>query len=96
MSYQICNFASGHPLDMVLVSSPRFLSMGNTLGTFSEASDRFECQELGGVAIIGPGVLQEVKLLMPSGQSKASENGLMLSCYFPFPKTLVLSPEPCL
>ena len=51
--------------------------MGDYLGPFSEASDRFECQELGGVAIIGQGGLQEVKLLMPSGQSKASENGLM-------------------
>ena len=51
--------------------------MGDYLGPFSEASDRFECQELGVVAIIGQGGLQEVKLLMPSGQSKASENGLM-------------------
>ena len=62
---------------MVLVAKPMFWGMGNYLGPFSEASDRFECQELGGVAIIGQGGLQEVKLLMPSGQSKASENGLM-------------------
>ena len=57
MSYQICNFASGHPLDMVLVSSPRFLSMGNHLGPFLEASERPEGQELGGEAVGG----QEVK-----------------------------------
>ena len=57
--------------------NPIFWCMGDYLGPFSEASDRFECQELGGVAIIGQGGLQEVKLLMPSGQSKASENGLM-------------------
>ena len=61
MSHQICNFASGHPLDMVLVSSPRFLSMGNHLGPFSEASDRTEGQELGGGAVGGQEVLQEVK-----------------------------------
>ena len=35
--------------------------MGDYLGPFSEASDRFECQELGVVAIIGQGGLQEVK-----------------------------------
>ena len=34
MSHQICNFASGHPLDMVLVSNPRFLSMGNHLASW--------------------------------------------------------------
>ena len=62
---------------MVLVVNPIFWCMVDYLGQFSEASDRFECQELGGVAIIGQGVLQEVKLLMPSGQGKASENGLM-------------------
>ena len=58
MSHQICNFASGHPLDMVMVSNPRFLSMGNHLGPFSEDSDRPDGQELGGVAVGG----QEVKL----------------------------------
>ena len=63
MSHQICNFASGHPLDMVLVSNPRFLSMGNHLGPFSEASDRPEGQELGGGAVGGQGGLQEVKSL---------------------------------
>ena len=61
MSHQICNFASGHPLDMVLVSSPRFLSMGNHLGPFSEASDRPEGQGLGGEAVGGQMGLQEVK-----------------------------------
>ena len=53
MSHQICNFASGHPLDMVLVSNPRFLSMGNHLGPFLEASERPEGQELGGEAVGG-------------------------------------------
>ena len=48
---QICNFASGHARDMVLVSIPRFLGMGNQLGPFSEASDRPEGQELGGGAV---------------------------------------------
>ena len=61
MFHQICNFASGHPLDIVLVSSPRFLSMGNHLGPFSEASDRPDGQTLGGVAVGGREVLQEVK-----------------------------------
>ena len=56
-----CNFATGHPLDMVLVSNPRFLSMGNHLRSFSEAPDRPEGQELGGGAVGGQGVLQEVK-----------------------------------
>ena len=60
MSHQICNFASGHPLDMVLVSNPRFLSMGNHLGPFSEASDRPEGQELGGGAVGGLEGLQDV------------------------------------
>ena len=41
-----------------MLINPIFWCMGIYLGTFSEASDRFECQELGGVAIIGPGVLQ--------------------------------------
>ena len=45
-----CNFASGHPLDMVLVSNLRFLSMGIHLEPFLEASDRPEGQELG----VGP------------------------------------------
>ena len=61
MSHQIYNFASGHPLDMVLVSNPRFLSMGIHLGPFSEAPDRPEGQELGGGAVRGQEVLQEVK-----------------------------------
>ena len=64
MSHQICNFASGHPLDMVLVSNPRFLSMGNHLGPFSEAPDRTEGQELGGGAVGGQEVLQEVKFYL--------------------------------
>ena len=46
---------------MVLVSSPRFFGMGNHLEPFSEASDRPEGQELGGGAVGGQEVLQEVK-----------------------------------
>ena len=61
MSHQMCNFASGHPRDMVLISNNRFLGMGNHLGPFSEASDRPGGQELGGGAGGGQEVLQEVK-----------------------------------
>ena len=61
MSHQMCNFASGHPRDMVLRSNNRFLGMGNHLGPFSEASDQPEGQELGGGAVGGQQVLQEVK-----------------------------------
>ena len=61
MSHQMCNFASGHPRDMVLISNNRFLGMGNHLGPFSEAPDRPEGQELGGGAVGGQEVLQEVK-----------------------------------
>ena len=61
MSHQMCNFASGHPRDMVLISDNRFLGMGNHLGPFSEASDQPEGQELGGKAVGGQEVLQEVK-----------------------------------
>ena len=61
MSHQICNFASGHPLDMVLVSNPRFLSMGIHWEPVLEASDRPEGKELGGRAVGGQEVLQEVK-----------------------------------
>ena len=48
-------------LDMVLISNNRFLGMGNHLGTFSEASDQPEGQELGGGAVGGQEVLQELK-----------------------------------
>ena len=48
-------------LDMVLISNNRFLGMGNHLGPFSEAPDRPEGQELGGGAVGGQEVLQEVK-----------------------------------
>ena len=61
MSHQMCNFASGHHRDMVLISNNRFLGMGNHLGPFSEASDQPEGQELGGGAVGGQEVLQEVK-----------------------------------
>ena len=61
MSHQMCNFASGHPRDMNLISNNRFLGMGNHLGPFSEASDQPEGQELGGGAVGGQEVLQEVK-----------------------------------
>ena len=46
---------------MVLVAKPMFWRMGNHLGPFSEASDRPECQELGGGAVGGQEELQEVK-----------------------------------
>ena len=61
MSHQMCNFASGHPRDMVLISNNRFLGLGNHLGPFSEASDQPEGQELGGGAVGGQEVLQEGK-----------------------------------
>ena len=48
--------------------------MLKTWGIIWEASDRPDGQELGGGAVGGQGGLQEVKLLIPSGQSKASEN----------------------
>ena len=48
-------------LDMVLISNNRFLGMGNHLGPFSEASDQPDGQELGGGAVGGQEVLQEVK-----------------------------------
>ena len=56
-----CNFASGHARHLILVSNPRFLGMANHLGPFSGASDRPEGQELGGRAVAGQEVLQEVK-----------------------------------
>ena len=62
MSHQMCNFASGHPRDMVLISNISFLGMGNHLGPFSEASDQPEGQELDGGAVGGQEVLQEVKV----------------------------------
>ena len=46
---------------MVLISNNKFLGMGNHLGPFSEASDQPEGQELGGGAVGGQEVLQEVK-----------------------------------
>ena len=46
---------------MVLVAKPILWGMGNHLGPFSEASDRPEGQELGGGAVEGQEVLQEVK-----------------------------------
>ena len=55
------NSASEHARDMVLVAKPMFWGMGNHLGPLSEASDRPEVQELGGVAVGGQEVLQEVK-----------------------------------
>ena len=46
---------------MVLVAKPMFWGMGNHLGPFTEASNRPNSQELGGGAVGGQGVLQEVK-----------------------------------
>ena len=42
-------------------SQPHVLSIGNLLRLYSEASDRPEGQELGGGAVGGQEVLQEVK-----------------------------------
>ena len=60
---EICHFTANfeHARDMVLVAKPMFWRMGNHLGPFSEASDRPECQELGGGAVGGQEILQEVK-----------------------------------
>ena len=55
------NSASEHARDMVLVAKPMFWGMRNHLGPFSEASDRPEGQELGGGAVGGQEVLQDVK-----------------------------------
>ena len=46
---------------MVLVTKPMFWDMGNHLGPFSEASDRPGGQELGGGAVGGQEILQDVK-----------------------------------
>ena len=48
---------------MVLVAKPMFWGMGNHLGLFSDASVRPEGQELGGGAVGGQDVLQDVKIL---------------------------------
>ena len=55
------NLASGHARHLIFVSIPRFIGMGNHLGPFSWSSDRTEGQELGGGAVGGQEVLQEVK-----------------------------------
>ena len=39
ISGRICNFRSEHARDLILVSIPRFLGMGNPLGPFSNTSD---------------------------------------------------------
>ena len=39
---QSCNFGSDHARDFILVSVPRFLCMGNSLGSFSDTSDLLE------------------------------------------------------
>ena len=46
---------------MVLVTNPMFWDMGNNLRQLSEAPYRPEGQELGGGAVGGQEVLQEVK-----------------------------------
>ena len=56
-----CSFASGRARNVILVSNPRFLGMGNHLGLFSGASDQPEGHELGGGAVGGQEGLQEVK-----------------------------------
>ena len=55
MSHQMCNFASGHPRDMVLISNNRFLGMGNHLGPLSDISDRPELPKWPFAAKIRPG-----------------------------------------
>ena len=55
------NSASEHARDMVLVTKPMFCDKGNHLRPFSEAPDRPEGQELGGGAVGGQEVLQELK-----------------------------------
>ena len=67
-----CNFASGHPLDVVLVSNLRFLSMGIHLEPFLEASDQPEGQELAGGAVGSQEGLQQVKFVL--GSNSASEH----------------------
>ena len=62
ISGQICNFRSEHARDLILVSNPMFLGMGNHLGPYSGASDQSEGQEQGGGAVGGQGRLQGVKL----------------------------------
>ena len=47
---------------MVVVANPIFWAIGHHLGSFSEASDQPEGQELGGWAVGGHEELQEVKL----------------------------------
>ena len=64
-----CNFASGHPLDMVLVSYLRFLSMGIHLEPFLEASDQPEGQELAGEAVFSQERLQQVKFVLGSNSA---------------------------
>ena len=53
------NSASEHARDMVLV-----LGHGESFGTFSEASDQPEGQELAGGAVRGQEGLQEVKFIL--------------------------------
>ena len=55
------NLVSGHARHLIFVSIPRFIGMGNHLGPFSWSSDRPEGQELGGGAVGGQEVFQEVK-----------------------------------
>ena len=46
---------------MVLATKPMYWDTGNHLGPLSEASERPEFLELGGVAVGGQEVLQELK-----------------------------------
>ena len=61
---KICNFASDLASNLILVSNPMFLGMGNHLGPFSAATDRPERQEHGGGAVGGQGQLQGVNLYL--------------------------------
>ena len=57
------NSASEHARDLILVSNPRFLGMGNHLGLFPEASDCPEGQEQAVQAVGGQGALRGVTQL---------------------------------
>ena len=54
------NSASEHARDLILVSNPMFLGMGNQFGPLPRSSDQPEGQEQGGGAVGGPGPLQGV------------------------------------
>ena len=52
LSGQICNFGSEHARALILVSIPRFGTMGNPMGPFSDTSDQPEWPKWPFVAIL--------------------------------------------